>query len=76
MADGREAEVPRLSGLANGIVEEGKGDVLERDTQERMEEGNEMGKSCWQSSCLLSLVDASECRRRALNERFCFCLKE
>ncbi|RVW41511.1 hypothetical protein CK203_068281 [Vitis vinifera] len=53
MADGREAEVPRLSGLANGIVEEGKGDVLERDTQERMEEGNEMGKSCWQSSCLL-----------------------
>ena len=52
MADGRVAEVPRSSGLANGIVEEGKRDVLEKDTQESMEEGNEMGKSCWQSGYL------------------------
>ena len=42
----------RSSGLADGTIEEGTEDVLERDTQESMEEGNEMGESCWQSSCL------------------------
>ena len=52
MADGREAEVPRLLGMANGTVKERMYDVLERDTQESMEEGNEVGEFCWQSNCL------------------------
>ncbi|KAL6312502.1 hypothetical protein AAG906_001810 [Vitis piasezkii] len=39
-------------GLAKGIVEEGTEDVLEMDTQESMEEGNEVGEPCWQSNCL------------------------
>ena len=46
MVDGREAEVPGSSGLVNATVEERTKDVLERDTQESMEEGNEVGEPC------------------------------
>ena len=49
MADGRETKV---SGLANGTVEEGTEDALERVPQNIMEEGYEVGEPCWQSSCL------------------------
>ena len=52
MADGRETEVFGSLGLANGTIEERMEDVLEKDTQESMEEENEMGEPCWQSNCL------------------------
>ena len=46
MEDGREAEVPGSSGLVNATIEERTEDVLERNTQESMEEGNEVGEPC------------------------------
>ena len=49
MADGRETKV---SGLANGTVEEGTEDVLEKVPQNIMEKGYGVGDPCWQSSCL------------------------
>ena len=52
MADGRKTKVSELSGLANGTIEEGTKDVLERVPQKIMEEGYEVGDPCWQSSCL------------------------
>ena len=52
LADGREAEVSGFSGMANEVVEEEIKDVSERAFQEVMEEGNEAGEPCWQSSCL------------------------
>ena len=52
LADGREAEVSGFSGMANEAVEEEIKDVSERAFQEVMEEGNEAGEPCWQSSCL------------------------
>ena len=47
MADGRETKVSGLSGLANGTVEKGTEDVLERVPQKIMEEGYEVGEPCW-----------------------------
>ena len=41
-----------MLGLANGIVEEETEDASERSLQEIMEERNEVGEPCWQSSCL------------------------
>ena len=52
LADGREAEVSGFLGMANEAVEEEIKDVSERAFQEVMEEGNEAGEPCWQSSCL------------------------
>ena len=52
LADGREAEVSRLSRLANEMTEEGMKDVLDRAPYEIIEEGNEVGELSWQSSCL------------------------
>nr|CAN60370.1 hypothetical protein VITISV_011180 [Vitis vinifera] len=43
LADGREAEVSRLSRLANEMTEEGMKDVLDRAPYEIIEEGNEVG---------------------------------
>ena len=52
LADGREAEVSGLSGLANEMTEEGMKDVFNSAPYEIIEEGNEVGELSWQSSFL------------------------
>ena len=52
LADGRETEVFGLSGKANGVVEEVIEDVSEKAFQEVVEERDDVGESCWYSSCL------------------------
>ena len=52
MADGREAEVLGSPGMALGTVGKEVDKVVGWDNQEIMEERNEVGEQCWQSSCL------------------------
>ncbi|RVW28386.1 hypothetical protein CK203_109067 [Vitis vinifera] len=43
---------PRVAGMALGTVGKEVEKVVGRDNQENMEEINEVGEPCWQSSCL------------------------
>ncbi|KAL6344353.1 hypothetical protein AAG906_037938 [Vitis piasezkii] len=47
LADGRETEVSGMLGMANGVVKKEITDVSEKVFKEVLEEGNEMGESCW-----------------------------
>ena len=75
LVDGREPEVSGMSGMANGVVEKKITDVLKRVFKEVLEERNEVGEPCWQSSFLAKFNRCLGISVEGFEEEILFLLK-
>ncbi|RVW24399.1 hypothetical protein CK203_093247 [Vitis vinifera] len=73
LVDGREPEVSGMSGMANGVVEKKIADVLKRVFKEVLEERNEVGEPCWQSSFLAKFNRCLGISVEGFEEEILFC---